>query len=74
MGEKNKILELLNKRAKINKEIDEIQKGCQHLNIHLKSIQERVDSTVTVIRYVCDDCGAVRGIPDPTDLDNYLNE
>jgi hypothetical protein len=33
-----------------------------------------VDSTATVIRYICDDCGAVRGIPNPIELDNYLNE
>lgn len=71
---KNRIAELFKEKTKINKEIDDIQKSCLHSQKSLKSIQERVDSTTTVIRHVCDTCHSVLGIPNNDDLEIFLRE
>ena len=73
MWKSNKVADLFNKKHKIEKEIDKIQRNCKHSTKSLKSIRERVDSHTTVIRWVCDDCSQTIGIPDQKELEKYIN-
>ena len=69
-----KVAELFIKKQKIEKEIKHIQKSCKHLNKTLKSIKENVDSSTFIIRWVCDDCSSIVGIPNKQELEDYLNK
>jgi len=74
MGKPQKVANLLEKRQKIEKEIEELQRSCQHSTKSIKFIRERLDSTITVIRYVCNDCYLIVGIPDNNKLQNFLKQ
>ena len=74
MGIFQKITNLFAKKQKIEQEIGEIQKKCKHLTKSLKSIRERVDSSSTVIRWVCDECSLIIGIPNNDELQNFLKQ
>jgi hypothetical protein len=73
MWKSNKVADLLNKRHKIDKEIEDIQKGCPHFDRSVKSIRERLDSTTMVIRWVCDNCFKIVGYPSKKEAENYYN-
>ena len=70
----NKVEGLLSSRRKIEKEIEEIQKLCQHPTKSIKNVRERLDSTTMVIRYVCDECSLIIGIPNNDELQNFLKQ
>jgi|TARA_R110000803_G_scaffold80213_1_gene145967 hypothetical protein len=74
MVKSNKVAELINKRHKIDIEIEDIQKECPHSNISVKSVRERLDSTTMVIRYVCDECYLIVGIPNNDKLQKFLKQ
>ena len=74
MWKSNKVADLLNKRQKIDKEIENIQKSCNHSTKTVKSIRKRVDSSILVIRYVCDECLMVLGYPSQQERDNFLKQ
>jgi len=69
-----KVAKLIEKRQKIDKEIEDIQKRCPHLNVSIKSTRERLDSTTIIIRYVCDECLATIGYPSKEEIQNYLKK
>ena len=70
----NKVEGLLSTRRKIEKEIEEIQKLCQHPTKSIKNVRERLDSTTMVVRYVCDECSLIIGIPNNDELQNFLKQ
>jgi len=70
----NKVEGLLSSRRKIEKEIEEIQKLCQHSTKSIKNVRERLDSTAMVTRYVCDECSLIIGIPNNDELQNFLKQ
>ena len=70
----NKVEGLFSARTKIEKEIEEIQKSCQHPTKSIKNVRERLDSTAIVTRYVCDRCSLIIGIPNNDELQNYLKQ
>ena len=74
MGKTQKVATLLGERQKIEKEIEKIQKSCQHSTKSIKNVRERLDSTSMVIRYVCDECSLIIGIPNNDDLQNFLKQ
>ena len=74
MGKTQKVATLLGERQKIEKEIEEIQKSCQHPIKSIKNVRERLDSQITVVRYVCDECSLIIGIPNNDELQNYLKQ
>ena len=74
MGKSQKVATLLGERQKIEKEIEEIQKSCQHPIKSIKNVRERLDSTAIVTRYVCDRCSLIIGIPNNDELQNYLKQ
>ena len=74
MRKPQKIKDLFTQKQKIEKEIKHIQKSCKHLNKTLKSIKENVDSSTFIIRWVCDDCSSIVGIPNKQELEDYLNK
>ena len=74
MGKIPKVATLLGERQKIEKEIENIQKSCHHSTKSIKSVRERLDSTTTVIRYVCDECYLIIGIPNNDKLQNFLKQ
>jgi len=72
MGKTQKVATLLGERQKIEKEIEEIQKSCQHPTKSIRNVRERLDSTIIVIRYVCDTCLLPIGYPDIKEIKNFL--
>tara|TARA_R100001129_G_C5154916_1_gene199995 strand:- start:58 stop:282 length:225 start_codon:yes stop_codon:yes gene_type:complete len=74
MGKSQKIAKLLGKRQKIEKEIEELQRSCKHPTKSIKNVRERLDSTTTVIRWTCDICSSVVGIPNNDELQDYLKQ
>jgi len=74
MGKSQKVATLLGERQKIEKEIEEIQKSCQHPTKSIRNVRERLDSQTTVIRYVCDECSLIIGIPNNDELQNFLKQ
>ena len=74
MGKSQKVAALLGERQKIEKEIEDIQKSCQHPTKSIKNVRERLDSQTMVTRYVCDKCSLIIGIPNDNELQNYLKQ
>jgi len=74
MGKTQKVATLLGERQKIEKEIEELQRSCQHPTKSIKNVRERLDSTSMVTRYVCDECFLIIGIPNNDELQNYLKQ
>ena len=74
MGKPQKVATLLGERQKIEKEIERLQTLCQHPKKTIKSVRERLDSTTTVIRYVCDECLLPIGYPNNKEMQNYLKQ
>ena len=74
MGKTQKVATLLGERQKIEKEIEEIQKSCQHPTKSIKNVRERLDSTTMVVRWTCDTCSLIIGIPNNNELQNYLKQ
>jgi len=72
MWKSNKVADLLNKRQKIDKEIENLQKTCNHPTKSIKSIRERLDSHTTVIRWVCNECLLVIGYPSKQEIERFL--
>ena len=70
----NKVEGLLSTRKEIEKEIEDIQKLCQHPTKSIKNVRERLDSTAMVTRYVCDECSLIIGIPNNDELQNFLKQ
>ena len=73
MSDSKKIASLIAKKHEILKEIKGLQKKCQHINRSLKSIKESEDSSTFIIRWMCDDCERIIGIPNDQELNKYLN-
>jgi len=74
MGKSQKVAALFGERQKIEKEIEEIQKSCQHPIKSIKNVRERLDSTSMVVRWTCDTCFSIVGIPNNNELQNYLKQ
>ena len=74
MGRIPKVATLLEERQKIEKEIENLQKSCQHSTKSIKYVRERLDSTTMVVRYVCDECCLIVGIPNNDKLQNFLKQ
>ena len=70
----NKVDGLFSARRKIEKEIEDIQNKCKHPIKSIKQVQERLDSSTMVIRWVCDGCSQIIGIPNDKELQDYLNK
>ncbi len=70
----NKVEGLFSARREIEKEIEDIQKSCQHPTKSIKNVRERLDSQTMVTRYVCDKCSLIIGIPNDNELQNYLKQ
>ena len=70
----NKVEGLFSARREIDKEIEKLQKSCKHPSKSIKSVRERLDSQTMVIRWTCDTCSSVIGIPNDNELQNYLKQ
>ena len=70
----NKVEGLFSARREIDKEIQKIQKVCQHPTKSIRSVRERLDSQTMIIRWTCDTCSSVIGIPNNNELQNYLKQ
>ena len=74
MGKSQKVATLLGERQKIEKEIEEIQKSCQHPTKSIKNVRERLDSTTMVVRWTCDTCFSIVGIPNNEEINGFFRE
>jgi rubrerythrin len=72
MAKTPKIIFLLKEKQKIEKEIANLQKECKHSIKSIKFIKEHVDFSTFIVRWVCDNCNYVVGVPNPSELDNFL--
>ena len=72
MARSQKVSSLIEKKRKISKEIEDLQEKCNHFNRSIKSIKEHEVSSTFVIRWVCNDCERIIGIPNKQELNNYL--
>ena len=70
----NKVEGLFSVRRKIDREIDKIQESCDHPTKSIKYVRERLDSTIMVVRYVCNSCSLIIGIPNNDNLQNFLKQ
>ena len=73
MAKSRKVASLLDKKRKISREIENFQNDCKNFNKSIKSIPESVDSSTFIIRWVCDECERIIGIPNDEEINNYLN-
>ena len=73
MTKSRKVASLLEKKRKISREIENLQNECGHFKKSIKSIKEREDASTFVIRWVCDECERIIGIPNDEEINNYLN-
>ena len=73
MARSKKVSSLIAEKRKISKEIEHLQNNCEHLSKSIRSIPESVDSTSFLIRWVCNTCEKVIGIPNDQELNKYLN-
>ena len=69
-----KINNLFAKKQKIEKEIVDLQRSCNHNKKSVRQVRERVDSSSPSIRYVCDECSATLGYPTHQEIDDFLKE
>ena len=69
-----KISDLFEKKQKIEKEIATLQKSCNHSKKTVKSVRERLDSSIPVIRWVCNKCSKIIGYPNESDIKNFFKE
>ena len=74
MGKTQKVAILLGEKQKIEKEIEELQRSCQHSTKSIRNVRERLDSQTTVVRYVCNECSLIIGIPNNDELQNFLKQ
>ena len=74
MAKSKKVASLFEKKREILKEIDDLQKNCRHLKKTIKSLPESVDSSTFIIRWVCNECESIVGIPNNIELNNYLKQ
>jgi len=74
MGKTQKVATLLGERQKIEKEIEKLQRSCQHSTKSIKNVRERLDSTTMVIRYVCDTCLLSIGYPNIKEIEDFLKQ
>jgi DNA-directed RNA polymerase subunit M/transcription elongation factor TFIIS len=69
-----KINNLFAKKQKIEKEIVDLQRSCNHNKKSVRQVRERVDSSSPSIRYVCDECSIILGYPTQQEKDDFLEE
>jgi hypothetical protein len=74
MEDSQKIATLLAERQNIEREIAKIQQLCHHPSTSIKFVRERLDSTMMVVRHTCDECSSIVGIPNTSDLENFLKK
>ena len=74
MAKSQKVSSLIEKKRKISKEIDNLQEKCNHSKKSIKSIKEHEAFSTFVIRWICDDCEKIIGIPNKKELNNYLKQ
>ena len=74
MGKSQKVATLLEERQKIEKEIEKLQKLCKHPTKSIKNVRERLDSPTMVIRYVCNECYLIVGIPNNDNMQKFLKQ
>ena len=72
MAKFQKVSSLIEKKRKISKEIKNLQENCNHSKKSIKSIKEHGAYSTFVIRWVCNDCERIIGIPNKQELNNYL--
>ena len=73
MANTKKVASLIEEKRKITKEIEKLQNKCNHFQKSIKSTKEREDASTFVIRWICNDCKKVIGIPNEHEINKYLN-
>ena len=68
-AKRKKVEKLLSDKWNAKKQIDQIQRDCEHDKQVIKQI---TDGTSSTPRYVCESCGRSLGYLSPKDIHNFL--
>ena len=74
MAKSKRVATLIEKKRKISKEIEDLQNDCNHLKKSLKSTKEYEVSSTFIIRWICDSCEKIVGIPNNEELNDYFKQ
>ena len=74
MAKSKRVATLIEKKRKISKEIEDLQNDSNHLKKSLKSTKEYEVSSTFIIRWICDSCEKIVGIPNNEELNDYLKQ
>jgi len=74
MANTKKVSSLIEEKRKISKEIESLQNKCAHLRKSVRSTKEREDTSTFIVRWICDDCERIIGVPNEQEINKYLNK
>ena len=71
---KYKVQRLLEQKKKVEKAIESIQSTCKHSEKVMKFVYKNRLSTLTSVRWVCEDCERVLGWPTDIELKSFFKK
>ena len=74
MASNKRVASLIEKKREISKKIEDLQNMCEHKNKATKSTKEYEVSSTFIIRWICDSCEKIVGIPNNEELNDYLKQ
>tara|TARA_B100000287_G_scaffold418228_1_gene454907 strand:- start:166 stop:375 length:210 start_codon:yes stop_codon:yes gene_type:complete len=69
MGTKQKVSSIKEKLHKLEKQLETIQKDCPHPKLSLKFVNTNLG-----VRWVCDECQASVRIPNPKEIEGWVQK
>ena len=74
MNPRHKIQKLLDQKRKVEKDIEKIQKDCNHKSKHIRFVYLNQHSQQTSTRWVCEDCQKTLHIPSGFEIKKFLTK
>jgi len=74
MDTQHKIQKLLDQKRKVEKDIEKIQKDCNHTSKHIRFVYLNPQSQQTSIRWVCEGCKKTLHIPSEFEIKKFLKK
>jgi hypothetical protein len=69
MGTKQKVSSIKEKLHKLEKQLEKIQKDCPHNTTSIKFVHQ-----IKRARWVCDDCQHIVRIPNPKEIQRWIDK
>ena len=74
MKPEHTIQKLLEKKKRVEKDIEKVQKECNHTSKNVKFVFLNPDSQQTSIRWVCDVCQKTLHIPTELEIKKFISK